>query len=520
MSSSNSRGSKTGIRRWLRWVLPAGAVVLAAFSVAVLRNGSGRAAVWEGPTAVVQRGPLTINVTESGTIHPREQIILRNDLDRDAKITFIVDEGSQVKKGDPLVELDVTELEQFLVERRIRVQTAESSLIYAQENLAVVENQGQADIEQAELNFKFAQQDLQKYQDGEFPRLVKAAEARITLAKQELSRAQEMHEWSQKLFDEKYLARSELQRDELSANKARLDLELAQADLELLNEYTYTRQWDQLQSDVRQAEMALERTKRKHSATMAQAQAELKARTARYEDEKAELKEDEDEIARAKKYAPIDGMVLYASSVEEWRDDEDPIKHGAVVNEQQEIIYLPTTAAFNADIKILEVNLRKIAVGMPARVIVDAIAGKVFTGRVAQISPVPDADRWYTNPNLKVYSTVIALDSSVPALRNGMSCRVEILVQRHADAVYAPIQAVTRVKGQPMVYVIEDGTSVPRPVEIGLDNSRFVHVLEGLEAGEVISLAPPLATSTADHDGEQDESEEPMSDPNQGEDRP
>lgn len=518
MAGSNDIGSKKGIRHWLRWVLPAGAVVLAAFSVAVLRSGSGRAPVWEGPAAVVQRGPLTINVTESGTIHPREQIILRNDLDRDAKITFIVDEGTQVKQGEPLVELDVTELEQFLVERRIRVQTAESSLIYADENLKVVENQGQADIEQADLDYKFAQQDLKKYIDGEFPRLVKAAETKITLAEQELSRAQEMHEWSQKLFEEKYLARSELQRDELSANKARLDLELAKADLALLKEYTYTRQLDQLQSDVRQAEMALERAKRKHAATMAQAEAELRARRARYEDEKAELKEDEDEIARAKKYAPIDGMVLYASSVEEWRDDEDPIKHGAIVNEQQEIIYLPTTAAFNADIKILEVNLRKVAVGMPARVIVDAIAGQVFTGRVAQISPVPDADRWYTNPNLKVYSTVITLDSSAAALRNGMSCRVEILVQKHTDAVYAPIQAVTRVKQQPTVYVVENGTLLPRPVEIGLDNGRFVHVLDGLGAGEIICLAPPLATH--DVGRSEEEPQEQRTDPNQGEDRP
>jgi multidrug efflux pump subunit AcrA (membrane-fusion protein) len=207
-------------------------------------------------------------------------------------------------------------------------------------------------------------------------------------------------------------------------------------------------------------------------------------------------------------------MVLYASSVEDWRDDEDPIKHGALVSRQQEIIYLPTTAAFNAEIKILEVNLRKIAVGMPARVIVDAMQGRVFSGRVTQIAAVPDADRWYTNPNLKVYSTVIALDSMDPALRNGMSCRVEVLVQRHEDVVYVPIQAVTRVNRQPTVYVVEDGVLVPRSVEMGLDNSRFVHVLDGLSAGEVVCLAPPLTAGAAGQD--EAESEEKAADPNQG----
>lgn len=513
MPRSNDTRSRTGIRRARRWAFLAATVVLAGLSVAVLRNGSRRPVVWDGPTALAERGPLTINIMESGTVHPREQIIIRNDLERDAKIKFIVDEGKQVKQGELVVELDVTELEQFLVERRIRVQTAESSLVYAQENLKVVENQGQADIEQAELTYKFAQQDLQKYIDGEFPRLVKAAEAKITLAEQELSRAREMHEWSQKLFEEKYLSRSELQRDELAANKADLDLQLAGADLELLKDYTYTRQLDQLNSNVRQAEMALERAKRKHAATMAQAMAELKARTARYEDEREELKEDEDEIASAKKYAPIDGMVLYASSVEDWDDDEEPIRHGTIVDQQQEIIFLPTTAAFNADIKILEVNLRKIEIGMPARITMDALSGKVFTGRVAEIAPVADSDRWFTNPNLKVYNTVISLDSTDPALRNGMSCRVEILVQRHTDAVYVPIQAVTRVNRRPTVYAVENGILVPRPVEIGLDNNRMVHVLGGLQGGETICLAPPLAPGASEH--REDDPNEPPGDPNQ-----
>ncbi len=496
---SGAPGNRAGKYRAFRWGAVAAAIVLALLCVAVLRRGGGSSTPADvGPTTTVQCGPLTINVTESGMIHPREQMILRNDLERDAKITFIVDEGKQVKKGERLVELDVTELEQFIVERRIRVQTAEAQLVYAEENLKVVENQGQSDIEKAELAWRFARQDLKKYVEGEYPRLLKAAESKITLAAQELSRANDVLGWSKTLYEEKYLSRSELQRDELTAKKAELDFSLAETDKELLATYTYTRQMEQLQSDVNQTEMALERAKRKHNATTAQAQAEFKSQKARYEFERRQLKEDEDEVARATKYAPIDGMVLYASSVEDWRDDEDPIKHGSVVNEQQEIIYLPTTSAFNADVKILEVNLRKVSVGLPARITADAIPGRVFTGHVAQIAPLPDSDDWFSNPNLKVYNTVIAVDSNDPALRNGMSCRVEILVQHYPDAVYVPIQTVTRVHRQTVVHVLEDGRLVPRPVEIGLDNSRFVRVLGGLEVGEVISLAPPLAASEAE----------------------
>lgn len=188
MNASGNTRSKAQDRRVSRSVLVAAAVVPGGLSVAALRR-NGRARAWEGPTAVAQRGPLAITVSESGTIHPREEVILRNDLDRDAKITFIVPEGKQVKKGELLVVLDTTDLEQRVAERRIRVQTAEASLVHGEENLKFVENQGQTNIEQAELLYRFARQDLQQYLDGEYPKLLKEADAKITLAQEELSRA-------------------------------------------------------------------------------------------------------------------------------------------------------------------------------------------------------------------------------------------------------------------------------------------------------------------------------------------
>jgi HlyD family secretion protein len=73
-----------------------------------------------------------------------------------------------------------------------------------------------------------------------------------------------------------------------------------------------------------------------------------------------------------------------------------------------------------------------------------------------------------------------------------MSCRVEILVEQYEDVLFVPIQAVTKVDGQSVVYVADGARSQIRPVETGLDNNRMVHVLSGLAAGEKILLNPPL----------------------------
>jgi len=474
------------------WVWPA--VAVAALLAWRLSTGGGGVDGTSPATTVVERGPLTISVLESGTIRPRRQVILRNEMDEDSTILFIVKEGTLVSQGELLVELDATVFENERVERRIRVQNGEAALVYAQENFNVITNQAQADIEQAELLLRFADLDLEKYLKGEHPKQLKELQARITLAEAELGRADEDVRWSQILFKEKYLSQSDLQQDELASKKARLDVELAREELGLATNYTHFRQVTEFRSAAKQAVMALERMRRKAVANIAQARAEVRAREAQYLEDKERLRRVEAEIAKAKIVAPIDGMVLYASSVSSDWDDEDPrIQIGALVDERREIIHLPTAAEYDVDIRVPEVALTKLRPNLPARILVDALAGQTLSGRVTTISSLPDSRSRFLNPNLKLYNTVIELDPAPMLVRNGMSCRVEVIVDRFPNTLYVPMQAVVQVGGQPTVFVVvEGGVLEPAPVQLGLDNNRVVQILAGLTEGQTILLTPPL----------------------------
>lgn len=482
--------------RLLRWgAALAGATVVVGVTAAVFPRGD-RDALAGIPTAVARRGPLAITVVESGTVRPREQLVRRNELDDPATIISIVDEGTRVNKGDLMVELDVTARRKELVERRIKVQSAEAAVVFTTENQKIAASQGTADIEQAELAQEFAKTDLEQFLQGQFPKLVKEAEAKIAIAEEEFTRTQEHLNWSNTLFEEKYLSRTALQQDQLSTKKAGLAVELAKSDLTLLKTYTYERQNAQLQSNAKQTGLAVERVRQKVRASLAQADADIKAKSALLAEEQGELEETEDEVRKAKIYAPIDGVVLYASSVrEDWDNDAQRIDEGAIVDERGEIVYLPTTSAYNVDVRVLEVNLRKLKPGQPVRITVDAMPGRAFAGRVVTIAQLPDPQSRYLNPNLKLYNTVIEIRDTDPALRNGMSCRAEIAVDQYPDAVHVPMQCVTRVAGRTTVYVAgPGGRVVPRRVEIGLDDGRFVHVRTGLEGGETVLLAPPLSS--------------------------
>ncbi len=449
------------------------------------------------PTFVAKRGPLTISVLESGTISPQEQIVLRNEVEGRTTIVSLVPDGSKVKKGDLLVELDASTLKDLIIDQDIMVQRAEAAYIGATESLAVIENQAKSDIDIAKLTLRFARQDLQQYVDGIYPKDVNELTARIRLSEEDLKRAEDVNDWSKRLYEEKYLSETEYLADKLTVQRRKLERDVANSNLDLLSNFTYHRQIEQFTSDVNQADMALERTERKASADVVQAKADLRAKELEYNRQQEKLKKTEDQLSKTTIYAPQDGTVVYATSGGGRHfDRRDPMDIGVEVQERQDLIKLPTADSMKAEVNIHETSLEKVRVGLPAVITVDALAGKKFLSRVERIAPMPDARMMWANPDLKVYPTDIYLEDGDSELRTGMSCKAEIIIAQYEDTVYIPVQAVLRVAGQPTVYVVKDGAYTERAVEIGLDDNKMIRIASGLEEGEVVLMTPPLRAGT------------------------
>ena len=448
--------------------------------------------------ARVEEGPLVINLTEAGSIKPAEQINIKSRVEGRNSIIFLVPEGQRVKKGDVLVELDSSSQKDNLVNQEITVQNAQASHVQAQENLEVVKNQAKADVEKAELTLRFAKEDLVKYKEGEYPKSLNELESNVTLAAEELQRAKDKLVWSKRLFDEKYLSESEYRSDALSARRCELSLETAKNNLSLLTQYTFKRQVAQLESDVWQAEMALERTRRSSKANVVQAEAQLRAKELELSRQNQRLAKIKDQIEKSVIRAPSDGLVIYATSNRgPFRGNTEPLQEGQEVYERQDLIALPTADTFVAEIKVHETNLKKIYPGLPVRVRVDALPGQIFMGKVSRISPLPDAQSAFMNPDLKLYNTIVDIEGGADVLKSGMTCEAEVIIDQYAKAMYVPVQCVVQISGKPVAYVRTPAGVVRREVEIGLDNNRMVRVLKGLAVGEEVLVTPPLDSSVS-----------------------
>ena len=240
-----STTSTTQPRTRSRWPLLAGTVIvvgaLAAYALARSMGSNDRTG-WATDVHRGGGGPLTISVTEAGTIQSREQVSLKCEVEGQSTLIFLIPEGNtrQGRRPGSWNSMPAS-FRTIWSSSRSRWTAPRRPSSAPAESLAAAKIQADSDISKAELDHRFAQEDVSQYKDGQHPQDVMEAESNITLAKEELERAAEKLKWSEQLFKEQYISQTELEADRLSFNRAELNHQLAVASLELLQKYTSQR---------------------------------------------------------------------------------------------------------------------------------------------------------------------------------------------------------------------------------------------------------------------------------------
>ena len=446
------------------------------------------------PTFTVAEGPLTIGITSSGSIQSRDKVTLRSELEGNNTIIWVVDEGVNVKAGDLLVEFDSAALVTKRNDQEITVATTEGNLIISEEKLEVTKGDCDANLLEREVALTLAKMKSEKYEKGDYPQQKREYEANIALANEEVKRASEKLEWSQRLAKEGFLTRTELQADELALRRKEIDLEMAQTKMNVLTNYTVIQTRATNEGDVRRATRALARTKWQNKSIIRQVETEIVQRTRERDRATNRLAELEFQISKSKIYAPTNGVILYASTVQIARRRwwTRPLAVGETAVQRQELIYIPLDTGMIVELMVPEASLNKLELGMAANVKVDAFPDRVFHGKLAKIGILPDGQSAQLNPDLKMYKCELECDFSDVVIRPGMSCDVELVKHSYDKVLYCPMQCVTRIDGVPHVYVQENGQWTPRKVGVGLDNNRMIHIVSGVAVGDVVMLAPPV----------------------------
>lgn len=460
-------------------------IVLVLIVALMSRGESGNEVADDAYRTEVRRGDLVISILQSGELEAKISRDIINDAADDAKIAYIVQDGSFVTNSQLLVELESSELEDRYLQQKSSVATSEADLKHSMEELELARLKHSTDLESAKLLVELADMALTKYKEAEFPQSRDVALSDIALAKQELQRARSELEGTQELYDKGYSNRQELESAQFSVDRYEIEVRNKTKDLEILEEYTYVKTLKELENDLATAKAELERLQKSFAAEVSRSESRIQAQKTSLEIEKNQLSTREEQLTNTKIYADFDGQVFYA---EVDRRDED-IELGATMDFRQAIMTYPDLSAWNLRVGVPEAMIDKVAVGQNAVATLDAVPGLLLRGHVSRISAVPNNQGWRST-GIKTYTIVVDVDSQIEQakLKPGMTATVEIVTDQLHDVLYVPIQAVVSDKEKHYVYLIKRDRKHLQEVEIGKYNTQFIEILDGLEEGEELLL--------------------------------
>lgn len=445
-------------------------------------------------TEQVKRGPLEIAITERGNLDSAANVTLISKVEGTTTIIRIVEEGTSAKQGQVLVELDSSKLRDQETQQRIVVEQADAALKQAIEKRAIQITQNESDINAADLKKTLADLDLNQYEKGDFVKERDDLKGKETLAQEELKRAQESYDFQKENAKKGYVSQSALEAARISVFQKKLALDVARQAVRVLLDYTYKRQIAEKVANKTEFEKELERVKRKATAAMAQADADLSACRLTAEVEDSKLKKLREQIANCSLTAPQDGEVVYANTSSDRRGGSDQvvIQEGSQVRERQAIINLPDFSRMQVNAKIHESRIGFVREGLHCIVKTEANHGETFNGVIYSVSSVPLSGNW-PNRDLKEYSTVVRLTDPVEKVRKlkpGLSAEVQIKVDYIPSCLTVPVQSVVTIGPKHYAFPLKDGVPTTVEVEVGKTNDIELEIKSGLEEGMQVLMNP------------------------------
>ncbi len=182
--------------------------------------------------------------------------------------------------------------------------------------------------------------------------------------------------------------------------------------------------------------------------------------------------------------APRNGMVMYARN--RYRRK---IRVGDNVSQwNPAIASLPDLSVLISETFVEEIQITKLQEGDSVSITVDAIPGKVYSGKVSKIANIGQELSGFDS---KVFGVTIDIYNSDPALRPAMTSNNNIFINNMRDVLTIPRDGLFAENGKNFVYLKKAGVVYKQPVTIGFENETDYVITSGLKEDDKILLNLP-----------------------------
>jgi HlyD family secretion protein len=215
------------------------------------------------------------------------------------------------------------------------------------------------------------------------------------------------------------------------------------------------------------------------------------------------LQQAETNLSHTTIVSPIDGKAVQLNAHE-----GEVVVTGTMNNPASVIAIIADLSEILVESDVNETDVVALRLGMPAKIKVDAIPDKEYSGHVEEIGSSAAA-RQSAGAGIRYFKVKVAIDNADDRLRPGMTSQVSIITNTAANTPGVPIQSVvervppsaSKVKGaeseedenlpkKKYVFVITSGKVKMTEVTPGISDATHVAIVSGLKVGDQVVTGP------------------------------
>ncbi len=332
------------------------------------------------PVTVIERG--TLESTDNRDVVCRVKAGSRGTFA--STIKWVIDDGTMVTKGQPLMDLDDSSLKDQEQAQGIVVSKANSAWVKAKEELAIQLKINDSDKASKSAALKVAELDFEKFlgvrQDdelnpigalagspftiverGEYRMKYDDVSGRLKLAESDLEAYRDRSSWAARSVKLGYLTPSQAKVERSKLDGANDALGKLTAEKYALENFTRTRELTDLGSKVDVAKAGYEQAILQARAKLIQMESEAETTYSVLRQELDKLGEIREQLLACKITSPQTGMVVYYKEQGRFgNSNEGLIAVGAQVKEGQKLLRIPDLSRMQVNVKVHEALVSRV----------------------------------------------------------------------------------------------------------------------------------------------------------------
>jgi len=453
-------------------------------------------------TYTVKEGPFKVELALDGLLESKRnsEITIHPDSWSDWTVATAVEQGTNVKQGDMLIEFDTTKIDEQIRDLMAERKLAQLSLDQLASDIHLLEQSMPLDLQMAERASRLADADLERFasQDRELAQreaehTVKARGNQLDYVKEELKQLEKMYKGDDltKETEEIVLKRT---RDELENMQFEYDLSKVRRDRTLKIELP--RREETLKENVNRTALALQKAKTSLPITLDKQRLELEKQKVDREKAAEKLAKLQRDRGLMKVTSPADGRVYYGTSDHgRWAQAAQlasKLRKGGHVSADEVLLTVVDPGDVVVSATVPEKELWQLRRGLTGSAIPEGYNELRLPASLDEFSRVP-------TPEGKYLATVLVdfarLPKDVPIPSSGMKAKIKLNAYSSDHALTLPAKAIqTDQQNDEARYVWllgSDGKPNRRNVTIGHRTDSVVEITEGLAAGDNVLREPP-----------------------------